>query len=50
MSTLLKILRANLARATESSLIERLSRAIDLLVKKERYEDRDGDLKRQVRR
>jgi hypothetical protein len=48
MAALLKILRVNLAR-TESSLRDWLSRAIDLLVRKERYEDR-GDLKRQVRR
>jgi hypothetical protein len=48
MSTLLKILRGNLARATDSALRDRLRAAIDLLVKKERYEDR-GDLK-QVRR
>lgn len=48
MSTLLKILRANIARVTESSLRDRLRAAIDLLARKERYEDR-GDLKR-VRR
>ena len=45
MSALLKLLRTNLARVTESSLRDRLQRAIDLLAKRERYEDR-GDLKR----